>query len=689
MVNHSIVFMKYFPVIILLIFTYHGPTMAQPLTNSSYDQLIASAELAESMNDYYNAADYYELSYKEVRDLAIAYKIANLYTQMRNYTKAERWWARLVNRRDTRKVKNIYMPEARFDYARILKMSGKYTEAIEHYNLYISEAEDIERIKLAKIELAGAKMALEMDEEPGISVTNAGKKVNSKYSEASPYMVNGEQLYFAGYRRNDLLILDGKEEGDLYSGIFVANKGSDGFNEAQFIGGDNLPREGYHLGNLCISPDGERMYFTRATLEGNTLKTSELYYSTRGSEGWGPAYPLEKVNGDFIVRQPALGELYNKEVLFFTSNREGGFGGYDIYYATFDGETFSDPVNLGETINTAGNEESPYYIDGTLYFSSDRHPGMGGFDVFNSVWNGSNWSVPNNIGKPYNSPADDLYFSIDADGYNGLVVSNREGTTSVESKTCCDDIWIISKEKIILELITTMFNAETKEPLPNVKVELMDFTADAIGEVKTRVKPDTNAYSFNLAADLAYRIIASAEGYYPDTLEFNTVDITESQVFNKNISLVPVPPPPPEDEYEEYTINEPIRLNNIYYDYDDDKILLDAEQDLNVILELMNEYPDMVIELSSHTDARGLTKYNEDLSQRRANSAKSWLLSRGVTDERITAVGYGESQILNQCVNGVKCSDEEHRFNRRTEFKIIEGPTTIQIKKTRLIKRTQ
>lgn len=664
-------------------------SFAQPISNSSYDQLVASAELAIEVNDYYNAVEYYELAYKEERDLTMAHTIATLHTELRSYAKAERWWLRIVNKKDTRKVKNTFMPEARFDYACILKLNGKYQESVEQFNLYISEAEDIEKVKLAKIYLEGAKMGLEMDEEPGISITNAGKKVNSKYSEASPYLVNGSELYFAGYRRSDLLVLDGKED-DMYSTIFVANKTGNEFSEAEPIGGINLPRDGYHLGNLAISPDGSRMYFTRATLEGNKLSTSELYYSTKGAEGWGPAYPLEKINGDYRVRQPALGELYNKQVLFFTSDKDGGYGGYDIYYATFDGETFVDPVNLGKGINTPGNEESPYYIDGTLYFSSDRLPGLGGFDIFNTLWDGSTWSKPNNIGKPYNSSVDDKYFIIDRDGYEGMVVSNREGTSSVESKTCCDDIWFVSKEKIVLELMTTMFNVETKEPLNGVKIDLLNYTADAIEDSKTRIKQDTNSYSFGLVPDKAYRVIASREGFYPDTLEFNTVDVTESQVFNKNISLTPVPPPPPEpeEEYEEYTINEPIRLNNIYYDYDDDKILLDAEQDLTIILELMNQYPELVIELSSHTDSRGLTGYNEDLSQRRANSAKAWLLGRGVADDRINAVGYGESQILNQCVNGVKCDDEEHRFNRRTEFKIISGPTTIQIKKTRLIKKT-
>ncbi|NNE28051.1 MAG: hypothetical protein HKN16_00340, partial [Saprospiraceae bacterium] len=278
--------MKYFTITLLLAFFTQLSLSAQPVSGSNYDQLMASAELAESLSDYYNAAEYYELSYKEVRDLNVAFKIASLHTQLRNYVKAERWWARLVNRRSTRKVRNTFMPEARFDYAKALKMQGKYQDAIEHFQLYISESEDIARINLAKNQLAGAKMALEMDEEPGITVANAGKKVNSKYSEASPVLVNDNQLYFAGYKRDKLLVIDGKEE-DVYSNIYMASKGEEGFTEAEPVAGGNLARDGYHLGNLTISPDGEKMFFTRATLNGNKLATSELYSSSMGANGWG------------------------------------------------------------------------------------------------------------------------------------------------------------------------------------------------------------------------------------------------------------------------------------------------------------------------------------------------------------------------------------------------------------------
>lgn len=173
-------------------------------------------------------------------------------------------------------------------------------------------------------------------------------------------------------------------------------------------------------------------------------------------------------------------------------------------------------------------------------------------------------------------------------------------------------------------------------------------------------------------------------------MRFNTTGIKRTTKIEKKLTLRLVKKAPV-DGVDSIVIstNEPIRLNNIYYDFDDDKILTDAEQDLLVIVGLMQQYPDMKIELSSHTDSQGKDTYNENLSQRRADSAKKWVVGKGISPDRIVPKGYGEQVILNGCTNGVKCSDEEHRFNRRTEFKITEGPTEITIKKIETRPRTQ
>ncbi|MEL6867809.1 MAG: OmpA family protein, partial [Bacteroidota bacterium] len=299
-------------------------------------------------------------------------------------------------------------------------------------------------------------------------------------------------------------------------------------------------------------------------------------------------------------------------------------------------------------------------------------------NIFSSLWNGSVWSAPNNIGRPYNSSADDLYFSIDADGYFGLLASNRKGTDSVKGKTCCTDIYTIYRSNINVDLITKTFTEEG-EPLNGSKVYVVQMINGKQGEFDMRVKEEANEYNFQLQRNLSYRLYAVKDGYFPDSLDLNTVGIKKSKTFEEQFKLRKIPPPAP--VYDTITSENPIRLSKIYYDFDDAKILPAAEEDLTFLLGLMNDYPDMVIELSSHTDSQGSGVYNQKLSQKRADSAKKWLIDKGIVDERIKAVGYGEKKILNQCKNGVRCTDEEHGFNRRTEFSILEGPTTIKIEK--------
>ena len=654
-------------------------SIAQPISKSSDEQLLAAAQISEENKDWYNALDNYQEYFKENKDDAIRYKIAQLQLKIKDYKRAERSYNRIVNR-SRRKGANPFLPQARFEYAQILKMNGTYDEAIQQFQLYISEEEDLEKIELAKMELTGAEMALEMDPVKGMIVENAGPNVNGKQSEYSPVMYTDNQMYFAAMEGKKVIVLDGNEKDDYYSKIFISDRqGEDGWTKAKEIKGPNLNRAGYHIGNLTTTADGRLMFFTRARLEGNELKESKLYVSAQSPDGWSPAKMVDGINGDYIVKQPAIGELFGNEVLFFVSDMSGGYGGFDIYYSTRAGESFTPPVNLGESINTKFNDETPYYVDGKLFFSSRGYPGFGGFDIFSSLWNGSNWSAPQNLGKPYNSSVDDMYFSIDKDGFFGLLASNRPGTNSVHASTCCNDIYTVRKEKISLDLLAKAFE-ENNQALNGVKLQLIEMVNNRKGVTDTRAKEKSNTYNFQLKRNMSYRVIATKEGYFPDSLDFNTVGLKKSQTIEKKVILKKEPEPEP--EYITITNENPIRLDNIYYDFDDTKILPDAEKDLTFLLNLMNDYPDMVIELSSHTDSRGPKSYNEDLSQRRANSAKSWLVERGISDERIKAVGYGESKILNKCTNGVRCTDDEHRFNRRTEFEILSGPTSIKIEKT-------
>ncbi|MBL0100855.1 MAG: OmpA family protein [Saprospiraceae bacterium] len=213
-----------------------------------------------------------------------------------------------------------------------------------------------------------------------------------------------------------------------------------------------------------------------------------------------------------------------------------------------------------------------------------------------------------------------------------------------------------------------------KGPLEGANVELLE------GNKKTSIDSKSNFlsndFTFLLDADKTYKAYITREGYYPDSVSFNTNGIFDDYTVSKTVVLKPKPEAPKRT----VSRNEPIALKSIYFDFNDDKILPDAEKDLAYLKSLMDQYPDMVIELSSHTDSRGDNEFNKKLSQRRANSTKNWLVEEGIASARIKAVGYGETKLLNKCKDRVKCSEEEHQLNRRSEFKIIAGPQTIEIK---------
>ncbi len=681
---------------------------AQPIGKSSYEmKLQAGAEkLAEK--DYYNALDQYEQAYDESQDKSLIPIIADIQYQLRDYERAERSYNRLL----ARDKKDEYVAK-RFDFGRILKMNGKYDLAIAEFQKFIASSSDEKLKELARNEIAGAEMAAIMpDNAKGVKVESLGKNINTGFSEYGPALSpDGNTLYLSAFEETKEAITIDDENKDTYQAkIYKAGKEKDGWAKPTPLD-VKINRPGFNSVNVTFSPDGKRMYFTRAELSGNVVGTGKIFMSEGGDGNWAAPNEVQGVNGDFISKDPAVGELFGKEVLFFVSNMEGGQGGYDIYYATNKGGgVYGDPVNLGPKINTPGDEITPHYLDGTLYFSSTGHPGIGGLDIFYSVWDGSTWSEPKNMGKPYNTSVDDLDFYIDKEGYTGFLASNRPGgSRSVHGKTCCDDIYNFNIARLYADLVVGIFD-ESKKALTGATVELVEMTNEMRGKSDSKTAGEKgNRLDFGLELEKPYMIVASKEGYYPDSTRINTAGLKESKTFEHRFFLKAKPVPP---EYDTITIENPIVLENILYDYDKDIIKKEAESDLEVVKELMQQYPDMKIELGSHTDNRGLDAYNVDLSQRRAESARRWLVRNGIARERIEAKGYGETvpktvtakfaekfpflkvgDVLTEAYINKLASDEQkeaaHAINRRTEFKITAGPTSITIKSTRLRKQPE
>ncbi|MDX2134823.1 MAG: DUF1573 domain-containing protein [Saprospiraceae bacterium] len=670
--------MKYISLVFGLYLASLGAAFAQPINKPSNDKMLAAAQEAEVTGNPYRALENYEEIFEDTKDETLIPKLAELNFQLRDYAKSERYLKRLVLR-----DRKMQFNEYKYLYAMSLKHNGKYDEAVDMFKQYISDGVSDSLKSRAQLELDGCQMARKSKEPEGMTVTNLGKKANSPQTESSPSYNDG-QLYFTSLQGKEVITLDGKE-GDWFSKVYTASKeGEGGEYSAPTPLGININRDGFHQGNVSVTPDGRTMYFTRITLENQYMSESKIYYALQGSEGWGAAKEVAGVNGEYLAKHPCEGELFGEKVLFFVANMPGGEGGDDIYYAPKrDDGVFGVPVNLGKVINTAGDEVTPFYQDGKLFFSSNGMPSFGGFDVFVSQWNGSVWSKPENMGAGINSSVDDQFFSQSPDGYTGFIVSNRPGPNNLKSKTCCDDIYAWEKARVKMDLSMEIYrlrrkNEKTNPPLEGSTVRLVDVTDPNPVKMDSRTNPQGNKFQFTLAPEKSYLLITEREGYKPDTTKINTVGLTRSVEKTEKVVLRL-------DRKQPETVivktNEPIRLNSIFYDFDDDKILPEAEKDLSYLVELMEQYPDMVIELSSHTDSRGKDDYNEQLSQRRAESARRWMLAKGITANRIVAKGYGEKQILNGCTNGVECTEEQHRFNRRTEFKITAGPTSIEIER--------
>lgn len=668
---------KFSFLLILSIFT-NVLVNAQPANSNTPAKLNKAGEEQLAKGQYYNALDMYEKSYKELKDKNVAIQIAKTHFLLRDYNKSASWFARILNR----DKKNEFL-ENRVAYGRALKMNGQTSEAAAEFNTYIAGGVDETLKEQARLELQGIAMMEGMKENPSVIIKNIGNTVNNSESQSSP-VLDGDVLYF-GSLSDKALKKDSKDDGVHYAKIFSsAYSEGKGYEKSTELP-EEINREGYHTTNSSLSLDGSIMFFTRTLSEGGLSSESKIYACSKTASGWSPAIEVTGVNGDYLATHPIEGELYGSKVLFFSSNMPGGKGGMDLYYATKIGEVeYSAPVNLG-SINSPGDDITPFYQDGNLYFATDGRPSLGGLDLFTSKWNGSEWSDPTNMGFPINTSVDEFSYKISKDGDRGFLVSNRPDpeSKSLKSKTCCDDIYMVNKRKLIIELIALVKDSLNK-PIKGASLQLITTKTDGEPDVQTKTNNEGNRLSNVLDKNKAYKVIVSKEGYFPQEISLNTVGIDKDQTIEKEFILRALPP---ESEFDIITINEPIRLTNIYYNYDDDKILPDAAKDLQVLVDLMTKYPDMVIELGSHTDARGDDNYNIKLSERRAASARRWMMSKGIDGKKIKGKGYGETVILNNCTNGEECSDDEHRYNRRTEFKILEGPTTIEIKKEVLNKK--
>jgi peptidoglycan-associated lipoprotein len=395
------------------------------------------------------------------------------------------------------------------------------------------------------------------------------------------------------------------------------------------------------------------MFFTRCELDKNKVKGCQIYTTRKKGNNWDEPVLLSFAADSFTVGHPWLSD--NEETLFFASDMSGGLGGRDIWMAKFDkkAKTWGSPINLGPQVNTSGDELYPTLRnDTTLYFSSNGHVGMGGLDMFEAKLKGGKWVGVSNLKFPLNSEADDFEIIFEGKKEKGFFSSNREGGKGGT------DIYEFSVAPILFTLGGYVYDFETKAPIVGAKVTMKDKD----GMIHELVTENTGSYFYDntiYREENTYDLVASAPEFLNDIGSETTIGETQSRDFKRDFFL-------------KTTKKGPIKLPEINYDLDSDVLLPASKDSLNGLIKTLRENPNITIELMSHTDSRGSAKSNIDLSQRRAKSVVNFLIEQKIDPARLGAVGYGETRLLNKCKDGVQCTEEDHRRNRRTEFRIVK-----------------
>jgi outer membrane protein OmpA-like peptidoglycan-associated protein/tetratricopeptide (TPR) repeat protein len=636
--------------------------------------------------------------------------LAECYRLQRDFVNAKIFYAEAIDLPEAK-------PEYTFYYAQALQATGDYPGARDMFQEYVIQNPSDPRGKLfaahcdsvlgpwrkfaqpfeKSLAIAGPSTIGAGSEKPGdlmkgeslMSLNNYTRKpvvplyevklapgINSRKSDFGPAFYMGE-LTFASDTSYDTK--ETKEYGWTGSGYLSIVK-SRPLTEGDFWGAMETPslfnekfEQVYHDGPASFNADANIVYFTRSyfgkakridRFKTNMLK---IYYSVKYKDVWDEPKPFYLNTADYSVGHPSLSA--NGQSLFFASDMPGGRGGTDIYMCRREGDGWGPVIRLDSTLNTEGNEMFPTIRqDGVLFFASDGQPGYGGLDIFRTKYINGHWTSPENLQAPINSSFDDFAIAF-APGYkNGFFSSNRLGGVGEDDiyafRDFRDTIVPAVAKSAALVAIGYVKDKNSSKPLADATVFMLN---SATGKVKILKTGDDGMYTTNIDNPAEYILKAMKSGFMADCLPFSVADLKPgTTIMNINDLLL-----------DPLVLNKTVQIENIYYDFDKYDIRNDANPQLDNVVQVLKENP-ILIELGSHTDSRGSAKYNQKLSQKRAEAVVRYIVSKGIGSDRITAKGYGESKLINKCTDGVTCTDEEQQANRRTEFKVI-GMAVVQM----------
>ena len=572
----------------------------------------------------------------------------------REYEEAEKYYAVAITFPNTRYRKAL------FYYAESLRANKKYEQAISSFEQFIKKNGNDPFVADAQKEILSCKFALhEMRYPRLVQVKKIQKNINGLGSNYAP-VVNNNEFYFTSSRP---VSVPGKKDfvktaaGDVQ----VATKATPFVNHI-YEAKDELSKEAVDVKKVdvnfpkdmefaaaSLNPDGTVMYFTGWKEQGKTT----IYVSRKMGDKWSDPEPagLQINSKDFNSAQPSV--TSDGKFLLFSSDRTGGYGKYDIWYCPIrDDGTFGQAINMGPKINTEGDEKSPYYNVKTkrLLFSTDARIGLGGYDFFESIGDLAEWTKPRNMGYPFNSSKDDVYFTaISEDGTYGYISSDRESS-------CCLEVFEVKVEYISISGIIS--DCKTKKPLAGATVKMSDLqTEDSV-----IITDQSGRYDFKIDSKRPVKLHIEKEDYFTINRSYSYEDVAKSDTLMYNDFCL-----------QSFKIDVPIVLDNIYYEFNSAELTDSSKLVLNELVKIMEDNPEMEIELGAHTDSMGTDEYNQELSERRAQSCVNYLITREIAPERLKSKGYGEMVpiALNTLKNG-KDNPAGRAKNRRTEFKVTK-----------------
>ena len=625
---------------------------------SSYAQQskINAADKKYDNYAYVDAIKIYEkVTNKGYKSEDMFKKLGNAYYFNSDFQNAAKWYGELFAMNPNPE------PEYFFRYAQSLKSTGDMAKANKLLEDFNAISKNDNRGKLYKEDVNY------MDQIKANSgryqIENAG--INSRYSDYGSFVYNNK-IYFASARdTGNFTQRKHKWTGEYFTNIYNADLDPATGTTSKVNKFKSAINTKFHEASPVFTKDGKTVYFTRNNYivgkkgkDENKVTLIKLYKAELGKDNkWTNIMELPFNSNNYSTAHPALSP--DEKTLYFASDMPGSLGESDLYKVSINSNGgYGPPENLGNTINTEGKETYPYLTsENEIYFASDGHPGLGGLDVFvaNIDKNGKISNIQN-VGADVNSPKDDFAYIIDPETRRGFFSSNKDGGQG------SDDIYRFLETRRLRctqELYGIISDAETGEALPGAKVTLYD---DQMNLKNSAVADGTGLYSFEVECGKTYYVRAEKTDYTTRELSI-TIDKTSGKT-NLPIAL--------EKATCKVTVGDDLGkcfgIKMIYFDLDKSNIRTEAALDLEKILAVMNDYPNMKLDIRSHTDSRASNQYNEALSDRRAKSTIQWLVKNGIAPNRLIGKGYGETELVNKCSDGVPCTEAEHQANRRSEF---------------------